>query len=109
MKAKELTLLDIDELNEYTSANPDIIHDHTYKMMNYMWNKTKSFSKIDLFIITLTDDEEVDEAILTLADDEWLQALSLILAHFEKIENYEMCSKVNKLINKIKKATKNDN
>ena len=56
MKAKEITLLDIDELNEYTSANPDIIHDHTYKMMNYMWNKTKSFSKIDLFIVTLTDD-----------------------------------------------------
>lgn len=109
MKSKEITLLDIDELNKYTSSNSNIIYIHTYKMMNYMWNKTKSFSNIDLFIITLTDDNDVDEAILTLSNNEWIQALSLILLHFEKEENYEMCDKVNKLLNKIKKFTKNDN
>jgi len=109
MKAKKVILSDLDELNEYTSANPDIVHTHTYEMMNYMWNKTKSFSKIDLFIVVLTDEKDFDEAILTLSDDEWFEALEIILTYFENQENYEMCSKVNKLINKIKRATKDDN
>lgn len=109
MKAKEVTLLDLDELNDYTSSNPDIVHGHTYNMMNYMWNKTKSFSKIDLFIITLTDDDDIDEAILTLSDDEWPEALEIILSYFETTENYEMCTNVNKLLNKIKRAIKDDN
>ena len=101
MKAKKMTLRDLNELIEFSENEPNQIHTQTYKMLNQEWNKSKKFSLVDLFIVELTDDEEMEEIILTVQPDEWEQALELGLEHFESVENYEMCAKVKKLIETI--------
>jgi len=101
MKVKELTLRDTDEVVEYTENNPDVIYTQTYNMLNHSWKKNKKISMVDLFIITLTDDEEMDEIILTVNDDEWEPALEMGLVYFEGIEDYEMCTQVKKLLETI--------
>jgi hypothetical protein len=101
MKVKKLTLKDTDEVIEYTEWNPDIIYTQTYDILNHTWKKNKKISMVDLFIITLTDDEEMDEVVLTVNSDEWEPALEMALVHFEEVENYEMCSKIQKLLKTI--------
>ena len=71
-------------------------------MLSQEWKKSKTFSLVDLFVIELTDDPELNEVILTVQPDEWDKALQLGLNYFEIIEDYEMCSKVHKLIKTIK-------
>ena len=61
MKAKKLTLRDTDALVEYTEAHPEVIHIQTYEMLNHLWKKNKKISMVDLFIVTLTDEEEIEE------------------------------------------------
>ena len=56
---------------------------------------------VDLFIITLTDDEEMDEVVLTVNEDEWAPALEMGLVYFEEVEDYEMCTKIKKLLETI--------
>lgn len=102
MKSKKMTLRDLDELIEFSENEPEQIHNQTYKMLNQEWNKNKKFSIVDLFVVELTDDEEMEEVILTVQEDEWEQALELGLEYFESIENYEMCAKVKKLLETIK-------
>ena len=97
-----MTLKDLDALIEFSSNEPEQIHIQTYKMLNQEWNKNKKFSIVDLFIVKLTDDEEMEEVILTVQEHEWEAALGLGLKHFESTENYEMCSKVLKLLETIK-------
>ena len=101
MKVKELTLRDTEELLEYTEGNPDVIYTQTYNMLNHTWKKNKKISMVDLFIITLTDDEEMDEIILTVNDDEWEPALEMALVYFEEVENYEKCIEIKKLLETI--------
>lgn len=98
MKAKKLTLRDTDALVEYTETHPEVIHIQTYEMLNQSWKKNKKISMIDLFIVTLTDDEEIEEIILTVNEDEWEPALEMGLVYFEEVEDYEMCSKIKKLL-----------
>ena len=98
MKAKKLTLRDTDELVEYTETHPEVIHIQTYEILNHSWKKNKKISMVDLFIVTLTEDEEMDEVILTVNEDEWEPALEMGLVYFEEIEDYEMCIKVKKLL-----------
>lgn len=102
MKAKTMSLKDLDDLIRFTERNPGIIHIHTYKMLNQEWKKSKTFSLVDLFIIELTNDPELDEVILTVQPNEWEQALQLGLVYFEIIEDYEMCTKIHKLLETIK-------
>jgi hypothetical protein len=102
MKVKELTLRDTDAVVEYTEDNPDVIYTQTYNMLNHTWKKNKKISMVDLFIITLTDDEEMDEIILTVNDDEWEPALEMGLVYFEEVEDYEMCIQIKKLLETIK-------
>jgi hypothetical protein len=102
MKAQKMTLRDLDELIDFTENEPEQIHNQTYKMLNQEWNKNKKFSIVDLFVIELTDDDEMEEVILTVQDHEWEPALELGLEHFEESENYEMCAKVQKLLETIK-------
>jgi hypothetical protein len=102
MKAKKMTLRDLDELIDFSENEPDQIHNQTYKMLKQEWNKNKKHSIVDLFIIELTNDEEMEEVILTVQEHEWEQALELGLEHFESVENYEMCSQVKKLLETIK-------
>ncbi len=98
MKTKKLTLKDTDALIEYTESHPEVIHIQTYEMLNHLWKKSKKISMVDLFIVTLTDDEEMDEVILTVNEDEWEPALEMGLVYFEEVEDYEMCIKVKKLL-----------
>lgn len=98
MKTKKLTLKDTDDLIEYTESHPEVIHIQTYEMLNHLWKKNKKISMVDLFIVTLTEDEEMDEVILTVNEDEWEPALEMGLVYFEGIEDYEMCIKVKKLL-----------
>jgi hypothetical protein len=98
MKTKKLTLRDTDALVEYTESHPEVIHIQTYEMLNHLWKKNKKISMVDLFIVTLTEDEEMDEVILTVNEDEWEPALEMGLVYFEEIEDYEMCIKVKKLL-----------
>jgi hypothetical protein len=102
MKAKKMTLKDLDELIDFSENEPDQIHNQTYKMLKQEWNKNKKHSIVDLFIIELTNDEEMEEVILTVQEHEWERALELGLEHFESVENYEMCSQVKKLLETIK-------
>jgi hypothetical protein len=102
MKAKKITLRDLDELIDFSENEPDQIHNQTYKMLKQEWNKNKKHSIVDLFIIELTNDEEMEEVILTVQEHEWERALELGLEHFESVENYEMCSQVKKLLETIK-------
>lgn len=102
MKAKTMSLKDLDDLIRFTERNPGIIHIQTYKMLNQEWKKSKTFSLVDLFVIELTDDPELDEVILTVQPNEWEQALQLGLVYFEIIEDYEMCTKVHTLLETIK-------
>jgi hypothetical protein len=102
MKAKKMTLRDLDELIDFSENEPEQIHLQTYKMLNQEWNKNKKFSIVDLFVVELTDDEEMEEVILTVQENEWERALELGLEHFEESENYEMCAKVQKLLETIK-------
>jgi hypothetical protein len=102
MKAKTMSLKDLDDLIRFTERNPGIIHIQTYKMLNQEWKKSKTFSLVDLFIIELTNDPELDEVILTVQPNEWEQALQLGLVYFEIIEDYEMCTKVHTLLETIK-------
>jgi hypothetical protein len=102
MKAKKMILKDLEELIDFSENEPEQIHLQTYKMLNQEWNKNKKFSIVDLFVIELTDDEEMEEVILTVQEDEWERALELGLTHFELVENYEMCAKVKKLLETIK-------
>ena len=97
-----MSLKDLDDLIRFTERNPGVIHIQTYKMLNQEWKKSKTFSLVDLFVIELTDDPELNEVILTVQPDEWDKALQLGLDYFEIIEDYEMCSKVHKLIETIK-------
>jgi hypothetical protein len=101
MKTKKLKLKDTDALIEYTESHPEVIHIQTYEMLNHLWKKSKKISMVDLFIITLTDDEEMDEVILTVNEDEWEPALEMGLVYFEEVEDYEMCSKIQKLLETI--------
>jgi hypothetical protein len=101
MKTKKLTLKDTDALIEYTESHPEVIHIQTYEMLNHLWRKSKKISMVDLFIVTLTDDEEMDEVILTVNEDEWEPALEMGLVYFEEVEDYEMCSKIQKLLETI--------
>lgn len=98
MKAKKLTLRDTDELVEYTESHPEVIHIQTYEMLNHLWKKNKKISMVDLFIVTLTDEEEIEEVVLTVNEDEWEEALEIGLVYFEEVEDYEMCSKIKKLL-----------
>jgi hypothetical protein len=98
MKAKKLTLRDTDALVEYTEAHPEVIHIQTYEMLNHLWKKNKKISMVDLFIVTLTDEEEIEEVVLTVNEDEWEEALEIGLVYFEEVEDYEMCSKIKKLL-----------
>ena len=98
MKTKKLTLKDTDALIEYTESPPEVIHIQTYEMLNHLWKKNKKISMVDLFIVTLTEDEEMDEVILTVNEDEWEPALEMGLVYFEEVEDYEMCIKVKKLL-----------
>jgi hypothetical protein len=102
MKVKELTLRDTEEVIEYTENNPDVIYSQTYDVLNHTWKKNKKISMVDLFIITLTDDEEMDEIILTVNEDEWEPALEMGLVYFEEVEDYEMCIQIKKLLETIK-------
>jgi hypothetical protein len=102
MKVKELTLRDTEEVIEYTENNPDVIHSQTYDVLNHTWKKNKKILMVDLFIITLTDDEEMDEIILTVNEDEWEPALEMGLVYFEEVEDYEMCIQIKKLLETIK-------
>ena len=102
MKAKKMILKDLEELIDFSENEPEQIHLQTYKMLNQEWNKNKKFSIVDLFVVELTDDEEMEEVILTVQEDEWERALELGLTHFELVENYEMCAKVKKLLETIK-------
>jgi hypothetical protein len=102
MKAKTMSLKDLDDLIRFTERNPGVIHIQTYKMLSQEWKKSKTFSLVDLFIVELTNDPELDEVILTVQPNEWEQALRLGLVYFEIIEDYEMCSKVHKLLETIK-------
>jgi hypothetical protein len=102
MKAKKMILKDLNALIEFSENEPEQIHTQTYKMLNQEWNKNKKYSIVDLFVVELTDDEEMEEVILTVQEDEWERALELGLTHFESVENYEMCSKVLKLLETIK-------
>ena len=102
MKAKKMILKDLNALIEFSENEPEQIHFQTYKMLNQEWNKNKKFSIVDLFVVELTDDEEMEEVILTVQEDEWERALELGLEHFEESENYEMCAKVQKLLETIK-------
>ena len=97
-----MILKDLNALIEFSENEPEQIHLQTYKMLNQEWNKNKKFSIVDLFVVKLTDDEEMEEVILTVQEDEWERALELGLTHFESAENYEMCSKVKKLLETIK-------
>jgi hypothetical protein len=101
MKVKELTLRDTDEVIDYTENNPDIIYTQTYDILNHTWKKSKKISMVDLFIITLTDDEEMDEVVLTVNEDEWNAALEMALVYFEEVENYEKCIEIKKLLETI--------
>jgi hypothetical protein len=102
MKIKTMSLKDLDDLIRFTERNPEVIHIQTYKMLNQEWKKSKMFSLVDLFIIELTNDPELNEVILTVQPNEWDKALQLGLKYFEIVENYEMCSKVHKLLETIK-------
>jgi len=102
MKAKKMTLRDLDELIDFSENEPDQIHNQTYKMLKQEWNKNKKHSIVDLFVVELTNDEEMEEVILTVQEHEWERALELGLEHFELVENYEMCSQVKKLLETIK-------
>jgi hypothetical protein len=102
MKVKTMSLKDLNDLIEFTESNPEVIHTQTYKMLNQEWKKSKTFSLVDLFVIELTDDEELNEVILTVQPDEWEKALQLGLEYFEVIEDYKMCSKVHELLETIK-------
>ena len=97
-----MILKDLDALIEFSTNEPEQIHNQTYKMLKQEWNKNKKFSVVDLFVVELTDDEEMEEVILTVQEHEWEAALELGLEHFESTENYEMCSKVLKLLETIK-------
>ena len=101
MKAKKLTLRDTDALVEYTEAHPEVIHIQTYEMLNHLWKKNKKISMVDLFIVTLTDEEEIEEVVLTVNEDEWEEALEIGLVYFEEVEDYEMCNKIKKLLETI--------
>ena len=102
MKAKKLTLRDTDALVEYTEAHPEVIHIQTYDMLNHLWKKNKKISMVDLFIVTLTDEEEIEEVVLTVNEDEWEEALEIGLVYFEEVEDYEMCVKIKKLLETLK-------
>ena len=102
MKAQKLTLRDTDALVEYTEAHPEVIHIQTYEMLNHLWKKNKKISMVDLFIVTLTDEEEIEEVVLTVNEDEWEEALEIGLVYFEEVEDYEMCSKIKKLLETLK-------
>ena len=97
-----MSLKDLDDLIRFTERNPGVIHIQTYKMLNQEWKKSKTFSLVDLFVIELIDDPELNEVILTVQPNEWDKALQLGLDYFEIIEDYEMCTKVYKLIETIK-------
>ena len=102
MPAKHLTLKNLAELMEFSENNSEQIHQQTFKVLNHEWKKTKVFNEVELFVVKLTDDEELEEVVLTVQDYEWETALELGLEHFEEVENYEMCSKVKKLLETIK-------
>ena len=92
----------MDSVLEYTTENPSIIHHQTYKMLDWVYNKKKQPTSINLIIVELTEDEELDEAVLNVEAFEWELALELGLKFFEEQEEYEMCEKVNELLTKIK-------
>jgi hypothetical protein len=101
MKSKKLTLKNTDELVEYTELHPEVIHIQTYEMLNFLWKKNKKISIVNLFTVTLTDEEEIEEVVLTVNKDEWEEALETGLVYFEEVEDYEMCAKVKKLLETI--------
>lgn len=101
MKIKKLILKDIETLIEYTETHRDIVHTQTYERLNFVWKQDKKISLVDLFKVTLTDDEEINEVILTVHEDEWEHALEMGLVYFEEVEDYEMCIKIKKLLETI--------
>jgi len=92
----------MDSVLEYTTDNPAVIHHQTYKMLDWIYKKKKKPTSFELFVIELTNDDELDEAILNVEDFEWELALELGLKFFEEQEEYEMCAKINELLIKIK-------
>ena len=106
MKPIKMKMLDMDTVLEYTTNNPSIIHKQTFEMLNSVFSKTKKPNSINLFVIELTDDEDLDEAVLNVEEGEWELALEVGLKFFEEKEEYEMCAQINGLLIKIKNSKK---
>jgi len=106
MKPIKMKMKDMDSVLEYATENPSIIHHQTYKMLESVFKVKKKPTSINLLVIELTDDEDLDEAILNVEAFEWEIALEMGLKFFEKKEEYEMCSKVKGLLDKIKNEKK---
>ena len=102
MKVIKMTMRDMDEVLEYTIKNPKAIHNQTFEMIKFAHSSNKKLKSISLFKFKLTDDEDLDGAILNVEKHEWELALELGLKFYEDVEEYEMCTKVNELLNKIK-------
>jgi hypothetical protein len=102
MKLKTLTFRDLDEMLEYNENHSDQIHLQTFKSLRYEWNKKKKTVDVDVFQIFFEDDEEYEDMLLTVYSNEWGKALEVALEYFETKEEYEICSKINKLLTKIK-------
>jgi hypothetical protein len=103
MKIKQLTFKDLDEVMDYNENHSDQIHEQTFKSLRNEWNKNKKTSDVDIFQIFFEDDEEYEDMLLTIYANEWAYALEMALEYFENKENYELCSKINKLLTSIKK------
>jgi hypothetical protein len=102
MKIKTLTFRDLEEMLEYNENHSDQIHLQTFKSLRYEWNKNKKIVDVDVFQIFFEDDEEYENMLLTVYSNEWEKALETALEYFEIKEEYEICSKINKFLTKIK-------
>lgn len=60
----------------------------------------ENLDKIDIMVF-LFQDSPGTEYVVSIDREDYLLNLSYVLAYFEDIEDYEMCQKVNELINNV--------
>jgi hypothetical protein len=61
----------------------------------------EKISSVVVAEFTITDDEDAQELSIAIEEDDWNESLFLALYHYEEIEDYESCARVQKIIEEI--------
>lgn len=86
-----------EDINEYLQEEKEIFFTAIIDSIEKAWQE-----KLDVVLVAeffVNGDETV--LSIEMSDEDWKESLHLALYHFEEIEDYEYCIRINKLMDEI--------